>query len=84
MTTAAGSGYPTYADGLASVAGFESPLVDAVDTFGNVFVAEFTQYRIRKISSAGLYVHFFKILSVESVTCRFGNDFGWVKLFRLG
>ncbi len=54
VTTAAGSGFPTYLDGLASVAGFESPLADAVDTFGNVFVAEFSQFRIRKISSAGL------------------------------
>ncbi|QNH63680.1 NHL repeat-containing protein [Hymenobacter sediminicola] len=59
VTTLAGSG-PTgtqnggYADGLATTARFSSPAAVAVDAQGTVYVADFGNARIRKISTAGV------------------------------
>jgi DNA-binding beta-propeller fold protein YncE len=53
VTTLAGNGTPAFADGKASVASFHHPTGVAVDAAGNVFVADFRNHRIRKISKKG-------------------------------
>lgn len=54
VTTLAGSGVKGYLDGVGSVAAFNFPNDIAVDTAGNVYVADQYNYRIRKISSGGM------------------------------
>lgn len=53
VSTLAGNGNAGFVDGAADVAEFHSPEGVAVDATGNVFIADFANYRIRKIS-AGL------------------------------
>jgi sugar lactone lactonase YvrE len=50
VITIAGSGTLGYLDGLGRNSNFNHPAGIAVDTNGNVFVADFNNYRIRKIS----------------------------------
>jgi hypothetical protein len=52
VTTLAGNGTDTFADGNGTSAGFVSPTGVAVDSAGNVYVADST--RIRKITSGGI------------------------------
>ncbi len=49
----AGSGSPGYLDGPDSVAMFQSPSGVCADNQGNLYVADFLNHRIRKISSDG-------------------------------
>jgi sugar lactone lactonase YvrE len=53
VSTLAGSGTPAYADGQGTSASFDHPIGVAVDQGGNVYVADFGNNRIRKISSSG-------------------------------
>ncbi len=50
VTTLAGNGIAGFADGFGNSASFQSPTGVAVDSSGNVYVADYTNSRIRKIS----------------------------------
>jgi len=54
VTTLAGAGTPGYADGPGGAAQFKGPLGVAVDAAGNVYVADFENHRIRKVTPQGL------------------------------
>ena len=50
VTTFAGSGTAGFANGTGTAASFNNPLGVAVDNTGNVYVADFGNHRIRKIT----------------------------------
>lgn len=54
LTTLAGDGTPGFADGPGATARFTNPQGVAVDTAGNLYVADAGNHRIRKISAAGV------------------------------
>ncbi len=54
VTTLAGSGSEGSADGTGTAASFKGPSGVAVDLSGNVYVADFENHLIRKITSAGV------------------------------
>ena len=55
VTTLAGNpGFASYADGSGNAARFNSPYGVAVDTAGNVYVADSLNFVIRKITSSGV------------------------------
>ena len=53
MTTLAGSGSVAFADGLGTLASFNSPLGLAIDSNGIIYVADQGNSRLRSISSVG-------------------------------
>ena len=54
VTTLAGSGSTTWADGVGAAASFYNPTGVSVDSNGAVYVADQYNYRIRKVLSSGL------------------------------
>jgi sugar lactone lactonase YvrE len=53
VLTLTGSGTPTFADGFGGSASFQNPQGVAVDSVGNVYVADTSNHRIRKITPEG-------------------------------
>ncbi len=53
VTTVAGSGSPTFADGAGAAASFNQPQGVAVDSTGTLYVADTMNSRIRKIAPVG-------------------------------
>jgi sugar lactone lactonase YvrE len=54
VTTFAGSGSPGYADGNGTAAWFSYPAGIAIDASGNIYVSEWENRKIRKITPAGM------------------------------
>ena len=54
VTTFAGSGAASYLDGTGTAAAFNGPLGIAIDNADNLYVADGFNYRIRKITPAGV------------------------------
>jgi len=54
VTTLAGSGYPVFGDETGTFASFWSPSGIAVDSVGNLYIADTGNNRIRKL--AGIYL----------------------------
>lgn len=54
VTTLAGSGTATFADGTGTGASFDAPRGLAVDNLGNVWVTDTANQRIRKVTQAGV------------------------------
>ncbi len=54
VSTLAGSGTTGSADGIGTAASFNNPFAIAVDTSGDVYVADSGNHRIRKIDPAGV------------------------------
>ncbi len=71
VTTYAGNGNFAYADGPASTASFYDPEAIVSDSQGNIYVAENTSHRVRKISTSGIVSTF-----AGSVYNSYHNDVG--------
>lgn len=57
VSTLAGSGVPTFADGIGLASSFNRPIGVAVDISGNVYVADTYNNKIRKICTTGYSIN---------------------------
>ena len=55
MTTVAGSGFASHADGVASAAAFSSPYGIAMDTTGVIYIGDTNNNRIRVFLTTGMW-----------------------------
>jgi sugar lactone lactonase YvrE len=82
VSTLAAIGAPGFVNGMSATAKFNNPRGVAVDTAGNVYVADFTNHVIRKISTAGVVSTFAGVggvngsLDGSSGTAKFNNCSG--------
>lgn len=58
VTTIAGSGVEGYADGIGTSAVFAAPKDICIDSQGNLYVVDFWNFKIRKITPAGVVTTF--------------------------
>jgi len=58
VSTLAGSGSPGKTNGIGTAASFNNPLSVAVDASGNVYVADYGNWVIRKVTPAGVVTTF--------------------------
>jgi formylglycine-generating enzyme required for sulfatase activity len=58
VTTLAGSGNATFADGIGLAASFNRPAGVAIDVLGNLYVTDILNHKIRKISPNGIVTTF--------------------------
>jgi serine/threonine-protein kinase len=78
VTTLAGSGLPGYVDGNGTAAYFYKPSGLAVDSIGNVYVADKFNHMIRKISSTGVVT----TVAGKYFSSGFANGVGKDAIFR--
>ena len=70
VSTLAGSGTASWADGEGSAAHFNNPFGVGVDSNGAIYVADNTNHRIRKVLSSGVYGgHYNPPVVVGTVHC---------------
>jgi len=58
VTTIAGSGSPGSADGVGSAASFANPSGICINSVGDLFIADFSNHKIRKVTQSGVVTSF--------------------------
>jgi streptogramin lyase len=81
VTTLAGNGLPGSADGTGAAASFKSPYSIVIDASGNLYVTDAGNYKIRKITQAGVVTTFagsgsMGILDGPAATASFNSPAG--------
>ncbi len=79
VTTLAGSGTASFADGVGALAAFNTPSAVAADSLGNLFVADTLNQRVRKIVISSRLVS--TIAGASAGTAGFANGMGSVARF---
>ncbi|MBL7928365.1 MAG: gliding motility-associated C-terminal domain-containing protein [Bacteroidia bacterium] len=77
VSTLAGSGLPGSADGTGTAASFNEPWSLACDTNGNLYIADTKNYKIRKVTTAG-------VVTTVAGTGVFGSTNGAVNIAQFG